>query len=71
MAQRPLPLKYSLDKILVHDKILEHAAPREDYATLADRSEALGGGTSPGAGLSLSDSPNPNALDDSCNRICL
>ena len=50
MAPRPLPLKYSLDRILMHDKTLVRAAPRQDYATPADRSEALGGGTSPGGG---------------------
>jgi len=27
------------------------------------------GGYWPGAGLSLSDNPNPNALNDSCNRM--
>ena len=31
----------------------------------------LRGAGNPGQGLPLSGNPNPNALNDSCNRVCL
>ena len=61
---RPGGASYNLTDVASEILVVDHAMPA-DAAPLAGAASGL---ASPGASLSLSDNPNPNALTDSCNR---